>query len=104
MIEAAIKANSKPWTEERRKKIMAGMKNQPKGRDCKISKAYVITTPKGEEFYIKCLSKFTKMYIDGELKSRSLSAVVQGQMKHHEGYKCRYYDKEKDSNLFEYVY
>ncbi len=51
------------------------------------SKEYLITDPKGNKHFIRCLNKFCK---ENNLNPHYMSRVAQGKQSHHKGWKCEY--------------
>lgn len=87
-------------TEEHRRKMSESRKGRFAGEDSKCSRKFVITTPTGEEFYIIGLANFSRMYKNGLLDFRLLSAVANGKRNHHKWFKCRHFDEKIDFNIF----
>jgi hypothetical protein len=72
------------------------------GRNNPQAKKYVITTPKEEKFIIHGMFNFCNNYTEEILHHSSLIKVAKGKQKHHKGYRCRYFEKQLDSNLIVY--
>lgn len=91
-------------SQEQREKISKTKKGKFVGKESKTSKKYIITDPDGNEFLVVGLQHFSRIYKNGLLDNRLLSKVVEGKRNHHRQYKCRHYNEETDSHLFEYYY
>jgi len=102
---------NKKHTEESKRKMRKNSKGKNSGeKNCNFgktgwknhrSKEYIITTPEGQEIYVKGLSKFCK---DFGLIGQCLGSVARGITKHHKNYKCRYYNEETDYIIKENMY
>ena len=86
-------------TKECRDKISKSKTGKFIGKDSKCSKKFVITDTDGYSFIIHGLANFARQYKNGLLDFRLLSAVARGKRRHHKGYKCRYFDNNKDKDL-----
>ena len=80
------------------------LKGKYVGKDNKLAKKFVITTPEGEEFFVLGLAHFCRNYKNNLLDDRLISKVVSGKRNHHKKHKCRHYNKETDLHIPEYVY
>ena len=62
----------------------------------KHKKSYIVTNPAGEEFLIFGLKDFCSK---NGLTDASLSSVASGKLKHHKGWKCRYFQQNTMESL-----
>jgi len=112
LISIKNKGKAHPQTEEVKKKISQAKKGISRSPETirKMSEntlgdkhwragMFVITTPKNEEFVIKGLNHFCRLYNKDILHSSNLINVANGKRRQHKGYKCRYYNRELDYNL-----
>lgn len=60
------------------------------GGDNPTSKEYIITTPEGEEIFVKGIKKFCRDWKRDKLSKSHLIQVARGKWKQHKGYRCRY--------------
>ena len=86
----------KHLTEEQRLKISEAQKGKyvsPETRKLMSeakSKSYLITSPEGENFVIRNMSKFCR---EMGLNKGSMSSVATGRYTHHKQFKCSYIDE-----------
>lgn len=73
-----------------------------KGKDNHLAKKYVVILPDGKEFLIIGMKNFCDNYKQIKLYHSSLIKVAKGKLKTHKGFKCRYYDEDRDSHIKEW--
>ena len=66
------------------------------GSKNKFAKKYIVTFPSGNEVFVHGMIEFCNEY---GLIQQNMCQVATGRNTNHKGYKCRYYDKEKDKNI-----
>jgi len=84
----------KRHSEATKKKMSKSMIGKQVGSKSLIAKKYIVITPKNKEIFVHGLRNFCKNYSEEALNSSTLTKVAKGKLKHHKGYKCRYWEEE----------
>ncbi len=92
------KMGSKLSKETIEKRTKTRIKNNYVGSDSWKSKKYVITTPYNSSFVVCGLKYFCEKHKNYDLNYKVMHRAVR-ENRIYKGYKCRYYNEDKDSNL-----
>jgi group I intron endonuclease len=87
----------KRHSEESKLKMSAARMGRYRGSSNWLSKKYVVSFPNNKEYVVVGLRNFCRDRDDVSYKG--LAAVATGKRNHHKGYKCRYFDEDKDKNI-----
>lgn len=86
----------KIFSNKHRMRISESKKGKNLGCNNKTSKKYIVSYSSGEEIMVHGLSNFCR--VEG-LNQAHMSSCAAGSRNIHKGYKCRYYNKDTDSNI-----
>jgi len=88
-------------SEESKNRMSTARVGKYRGKDSWMAKKYIITFPDNEECLVHSLRNFCSFLNKKQniVSYKGMSAVATGRRNHHKGFKCRYFDENKDSGI-----